>query len=116
MRVAHLYLNLFFLSDVSHFKLDDISRLRVVLRISCLGSLVYVLFELLLRSILLHDQSCDPLAAEADLKRRDSRSRMHWKDVVNIQPLLAAVVVCLREFDISEALHYLHVIVEALQR
>lgn len=81
-----------------------------------MGSLIDVLLKLLLRSFLLHDNSCDLLACEADLKRGDSRSRMYWENVIHIESLLAAVVVNLGESDISEALEYVNVIVEALQR
>lgn len=41
---------------------------------------------------------------------------MHWKDVIDVQSLLAAVVVNLSEFDIREALDDVDMIVEALQR
>lgn len=116
MRVAHYHLNLLFLCNISHLQLDHISRFRIVLRIGSLSPLVDLLLVLLLRNFLLHDHSCNLLACKADLKRGDSGSCMHWKDVIDVQSLLAAVVVNLSEFDIREALDDVDMIVEALQR
>ena len=41
---------------------------------------------------------------------------MYRENIVHIESLLAAVIVNLGEFDVSEALDDVHVIVEALER